>query len=346
MDYRIGILVLGYNSKQYIQECFDSIQSQDYKKIILYFGDNGSSDDSVSYVKEHYPLAKVLDFKANHGFAKGNNLLLKEAFGKGMDLCLVLNPDTVLVKNSVSTLINSYESKREKNLKVGLIQPVLLLYQDKTKINTIGNAVHLMGFGFCKDQGKKYVPIKEDKEILSVSGAAMLISKELFDVIGGFDEDFFMYSEDEDLSLRAFLYGYTNYLSSRSILYHKYSFSKNKNKWFYEERNRFYILFKNYPSSLLLFLILPAIATEILVTLYSIIDGWLVQKVKSYVDVFSQLPGILKKRSEIRGKVIASSPILVHKLNSSLEFEGVTNRAFIFANVFYFFIKKTLLILY
>jgi GT2 family glycosyltransferase len=300
MNKKVGVLILGYNSIGYLKKCFNSLQIQDFKKISIFYGDNGSNDKSVTFVKKNYPNIKTFDLKINNGYAKGNNLLLKIAFDQGMDLCFILNPDTILKKNTISSLVDSYIKHSDKGVKVGLTQPVILLNQDKTRINTIGNAVHLLGFGFCKDYMRKYSPIKKDKEILSVSGTGMLISKELYKGIGGFDEDFFMYSEDEDLSIRSFLSGYKNILASKSVMYHNYLFSKNKNKWFYSERNRLLIMLKNYPVKLLLFLAVPFFITEIFVLIYSLSTGWFLQKIKSYADVIKKIIFGYKKRKPFK----------------------------------------------
>lgn len=300
MNQKVGVLILGYNNLKYLKKCFNSILIQDYKNIFIYYGDNGSKDNSVAFTKKNYPKIKVISFKDNHGYAKGNNILLKMAFKDGVELCFIINPDTVLKIKTISKLINSYNFHKNKGFKVGLIQPVILLDQDRSKINTVGNAIHLMGFGFCKDYMKKYTPIKKDTEILSVSGTGMLVSKELYENIGDFDEDFFMYNEDQDLSIRSFLSGYKNFLSSKSVMYHKYSFVKNKNKWFYSERNRLLIMLKNYPLKLLLFLAVPFFITEILVLIYSLFTGWFFQKIISYLDVAKKLITGYKKRKPFK----------------------------------------------
>jgi len=339
MNQKVGVLILGYNNFGYLKECFDSILVQDYKNISIYFGDNGSKDGSISFVKKNYPKIKVHDLKINNGYARGNNLLLEIAFKDGMDLCFIINPDTVLKKNTISNLVNSFNYQKNNGVKVGLIQPVILLYEDKTKINTIGNAVHLMGFGFCKDYMKAYVSIKKDKEILSVSGTAMMIPKDLYEDVGAYDEDFFMYCEDEDLSIRSFLFGYKNFLSSKSVMYHKYSFSKNKDKWFYTERNRLLIMLKNYPAKLLLLLTIPFFITEALVIIYSLFDGWFFQKISSYIDIIKKIAQGYKKRKSLRiGKNY------INKLEYSLNFAPINKVSIVF-NWMYLFFKKIVLFL-
>lgn len=340
MDQKIGVLILGYNSLNYLKECLDSLQIQDYKNVSIYFGDNGSKDNSISFVKKNYPKVKAKDLKINNGYARGNNLLLKIAFAQGMNLCFVLNPDTILKRNTISELVRSYNDQKNKGIKVGLIQPVILLAQDKSRINTIGNAIHLLGFGFCKNYMKIYTPIKKDKDILSVSGTGMLISKEFYKDIGAFDEDFFMYCEDEDLSIRSFLSGYKNILSSKSILYHKYSFSKNKNKWFYTERNRLLIMLKNYPAKLLLFLAIPFLITEIFVIIYSLFGGWFFQKILSYMNIMKKIMCGYKKR-----KPFKVEKNYISKLEYSLNFKPIHKISIIF-NWPYLFYKKILIFLY
>lgn len=337
MDKKIGVLILGYNNLQYLKKCLKSLQTQDYKNIYIYYGDNGSNDGSMDFVKKNYPKIRIADLKVNNGYAKGNNLLLKIAFDEGMGLCFVLNPDTELRKNTISKLVNSYVDHSKKGIKVGLIQPVILLGQDKTRINTVGNAVHLLGFGFCKDYMKKYVPINKDKEILSVSGTGMLISKEFYEDIGAFDEDFFMYNEDQDLSIRSYLSGYKNFLSSKSIMYHNYTFLKNKNKWFYSERNRLLILLKNYPAKLLLLLTIPFLITEMFVLTYSLFTGWFFQKIFSYIDVAIKIIQGYKKRKPF---IVENN--YIKRLEYSLNFKPIHKVPVIF-NWPYLIYKKFLL---
>jgi len=340
MDKKVGVLILGYNNLHYLKKCLKSLQIQDYKNIFIYYGDNGSNDGSMDFVKKNYPKIRIVDLKVNNGYAKGNNLLLKIAFNEGMDLCFILNPDTELRKNTISKLVSSYDNHSKKGIKVGLIQPVILLGQEKPRINTVGNAVHLLGFGFCKDYMKKYSPIKTDKEILSISGSGMLIPKDLYEDIGAFDEDFFMYNEDQDLSIRAYLSGYKNFLSSQSIMYHNYSFLKNKNKWFYSERNRLLILLKNYPAKLLLFLAIPFLVTEILVLTYAIFTGWFFQKIYSYIDVVIKMVKGYKKRKPFRVE-----KNYIKRLEYSLNFKPIHKVPAIF-NFPYFIFKNILIYFY
>ena len=186
---------------------------------------------------------------------------------------------------------------------------------------------------------KAYVSIKKDKEILSVSGTAMMIPKDLYEDVGAYDEDFFMYCEDEDLSIRSFLFGYKNFLSSKSVMYHKYSFSKNKDKWFYTERNRLLIMLKNYPAKLLLLLTIPFFITEALVIIYSLFDGWFFQKISSYIDIIKKIAQGYKKRKSLRiGKNY------INKLEYSLNFAPINKVSIVF-NWMYLFFKKIVLFL-
>jgi len=98
MNQKVGVLILGYNNLEYLKKCFNGILIQDYKNIFIYYDDNGSKDDSIAFVKNNYSNIKVRSFNNNYGYAKGNNVLLKIAFEDGMNLCFVLNPDTVLKK--------------------------------------------------------------------------------------------------------------------------------------------------------------------------------------------------------------------------------------------------------
>jgi GT2 family glycosyltransferase len=187
---------------------------------------------------------------------------------------------------------------------------------------------------------KKYSSIKADNEILSVSGSGMLIPKELYEDIDAFDEDFFMYNEDQDLSIRSFLSGYKNFLSSQSIMYHNYTFLKNKNKWFYSERNRLLILLKNYPAKLLLLLTIPFLITEMFVLAYSLFTGWFFQKIFSYIDVAIKIIQGYKKRKPFR---VENN--YIKRLEYSLNFKPIHKVPIIF-DWPYFVYKKFLMLFF
>jgi GT2 family glycosyltransferase len=130
--------------------------------------------------------------------------------------------------------------------------------QSPQYINTCGNDVHISGITLCRGMGQSSEAFSRQEEVGAVSGAAFAIRSELFETLCGFDESFFMYMEDTDLSLRARLLGYRCVCVPDSIVYHRYTLRFGPRKTFYQERNRYLMILKclRRPTLLLLFPVL------------------------------------------------------------------------------------------
>ena len=327
-DPKVAVLVLCTNEKRFLKGVLNSLLNQTYKNIRIYVLDNNSTDGSSKLISDF--KLKILNLKHIHftsdlGYAKGNNKGLEKAFREGADLCLVLNSDIIFERNMVAGLVATYQEKKEEDIKVGLIQPVVLIAKDRTKVNTTGNAIHYLGFGYCQDLFKKYRLIKKNKEIISASGTAVLIPKSYYEDIGGFDETFFMYTEDQDLSWRGLIAGYRHFLAANSVVFHYYQFSRYKLKKYQEEKNRLMILLKNYSIKSLILLGPMLLANEVAMILYSLFEGWFFLKIKTYWVILINLKNILKNRKKIQTKRIIADKILFSKFKATIYFKPINN---------------------
>jgi len=323
VENKVIVLILGYKAIDYLDECISSLLNQTYKNFEIWFGDNNSNDGSVEYLNKNFPKVKSFQFKKNSGYAGGNNKLIRKAFNEGADFCLVLNADTKSDKYLILNLVNSYKKISKKN-KVGLIQPAVMLYDQPKKINTIGNVIHYLGFGYCGSYLTDSIP-KKDKEIISVSGTTMFISKDYYKNVGLFDESFFMYNEDQDYSWRGLIQGYKHFLSVEGRVWHKYSFSKNKNKMYHSEKNRLMMIFENYERKTLFRLLPIIILNEFLMMFYSLFTGWFLQKIRSYFFLFKHRENIKNKRKNKQTNRIIGDKEIIEKFESKLEFEVMNN---------------------
>jgi GT2 family glycosyltransferase len=135
----------------------------------------------------------------------------------------------------------------------------VLLMDAPNRINACGNDMHLAGFTLCRGAGARRESYAERSEVGAVSGAAFAMRRELFEVLGGFDESFFLYMEDSDLSLRARLAGYRCLYVPDSVVYHDYRLHFGPQKTYYHERNRYVMMLKAFRWPTLLFMA-PALA--------------------------------------------------------------------------------------
>lgn len=320
----IAILIVGYKSRNDLKDCLRSIFSSNYKNFRVFFIDN-SPDGSIEYIKSNFPKVTIVPNKENLGYAGGNNVLIKKAIEQKADYVFVLNPDTIIDSNCLEVLIKQANKRT-------ILQPLLLLHNGKKKtnlVNSAGNDLNYLGFSYCGDYKKDKKEIENNKNIALASGAAIFIPTEIIKKIGSYDESFFMYHEDVDLNWRARIFGYNIRLINDAIVWHKYSFSRNKNKMFYAERNRLLFLYKNFSLKYLLLIFPVFIINEILVTIYAIFTGWGMQKIQATFAAIHRMPSEKKqrklqllriKRTQSEMKKMISNNIAFSELSSSFIF--------------------------
>lgn len=249
----VSIIIVNYNGFPELARCLNSlITSGEVGRNEIIVVDNCSTDGSVEALKPTFPWVKLVVNERNSGYGHGNNLGRFHANGKYLAF---LNPDTEVTPGWLEPLITVLDSDPE----VGLVTPRLHQKAEPEILNACGHQVHLTGIVQCRGLGKTGDLYRDREEVNAVSGAAFVIRGELFDLLGGFDEPFFMYIEDTDLSWRARLAGYSCVYVPESIVYHDYELSFGPRKLFYYERNRYNLLVKNLHWATL-GMLLPALA--------------------------------------------------------------------------------------
>jgi GT2 family glycosyltransferase len=233
-----SVIVVAYNNKDSLRECLGSLLRTLPSACEILLVDNASIDGSADLVVEGYPAVKLIRSQVNLGFAGGNNLAATDARGEYL---VFLNPDTTTMPGWLEKLL----APLEENLQIGLTTPQILLMRSPEIINTCGNNIHLSGLTLCRGVGLKRGELSIQEEVGAVSGAAFAIKRELFLKLGGFDDRFFMYMEDADLSWRARLAGYDCTYVPTSLVYHDYELRFRANKVLFQERNRYCMLLKN-----------------------------------------------------------------------------------------------------
>lgn len=318
----VGVVLVSYNSEGYIKDCLSSLKKQTYKNFKTILVDNNSSDNSIKLAKKLCPKIRIIKNKKNLGFAGGNNIGIKNAFrNKKTKYAICLNIDTKLDKDWLRKLVKV----AEENENVGSVQSKVLLYNKPSKINTAGNEVNFLGVGYCGNYLRESSTQIKIKQIAYSSGSSVLYSRQALEDVGLFDEDFFMYQEDLDLSWRLALKGYKNLLSPKSIVYHKYCFSKAKYKFYYLEKNRLIVLLKNYSIKTILLISPIGIFFELGMIFYSIFNHFFIEKMKSYFSFILNLPKTIKKRKHIQKTRELPDREIIKNFSSEIRFEEVDN---------------------
>ena len=246
----VSIILSNYNGLKHLKECFDSLNNLDYQNFEIIFIDNCSQDKSVEFIKNNYPHVRIIQNEKDYGFSGANNIAAKQAKG---EYIAFLNIDTVVDKNWLKELVKVAEKSKD----IGIVVSKMYYYHNKTLINYAGGCFD--GYGKTLHIGEN----QKDKNILNVERetfyacfAAALIKRRLYNKIELFDSIYYAYSEDLDLSWRAWISGYRVIYTPKSFIYHKIGqiirTEKSPRKTFYYERNILRTILKNYESSTLI----------------------------------------------------------------------------------------------
>jgi GT2 family glycosyltransferase len=252
--------------------------------------DNGSTDGCLDSFSEQFPGARIVYNGSNIGFAAANNRAAQIARN---NVFVFVNPDTRVHPDWLRHLLQPFEDPG-----VGLTTSKMLLMSDPETINSCGTTMHISGLTLCRGMGRPMESHAEGDEVAAIQGAAFAIRRELFELLGGFDEDFFIYVEESDLSLRARLNGWKCRYVPQSIVWHDYNLRFGPNKVLYQERNRYVMLLKTLKWPTLIALLPVYVLAEIVTWGFVLLKDrshWK-NKLRAYHSIMVNWPAIMRKR--------------------------------------------------
>lgn len=232
----LSVVILNYNVRYFLEQCIRSVQKAianlEAEIIII---DNNSPDDSCEMVKSKFPKITLIENKENVGFSKANNQAVKIA--KGKYIC-ILNPDTVVSEDCFEKSLLYY--KKQPN--IGALGVFLMdgtgSFLPESKRNFPSPKTSLLKLlGQDSRYYAEHLNPKEHGPVEVLVGAFMLMTKVIYDEVGGFDEDYFMYGEDIDLSYKITKAGYENYYFGEAVVLHYKGESTKRDDAYYD---RFY----------------------------------------------------------------------------------------------------------
>lgn len=242
----ISIVIPNYNGKKYLKNCIDAI----YKKVYLDKSefeviviDNASKDDDFKWISQYKDI-KFVALDKNYGFSRAVNEGIKISSG---EYVILLNNDTEILEEFVEELFNCIDSDD----KIFSACSKMIQYHDKDLIDDAGDEYNLLGWAYKRGDGKDVESYSKAQEVFSSCAGAAIYRKSIFDEIGLFDESFFAYMEDVDISYRARIHGYKNIYCPDAKVYHIGSATSgskyNDFKIELAARNNIFVPYKNMP---------------------------------------------------------------------------------------------------
>lgn len=319
---KVLVIVLTYNAAEYLGDCLSSVARVQYPreffKVLVV--DNGSTDGSVEFMETNFPDIEIIVNDTNLGFAGGNNVGMRYAIDHGFDFAYLLNQDTVVDAN----FINEAVAVAQTDTRIGAVQSKLLLHDKPELINSRGNMIHYLGFAFAGGYLEQDRQL-EISEIAYASGASCLLRVSALKEVGVFNDSFFMYHEDTDLGWRFWLAGWRVVLAPKSVVYHKYEFSRSIKKFYFMERNRTTVLLQNYKMATM-FVIAPALfVMNGAMLINSIINGWWKEELSAYAYFINTLvwKNILATRRTVQALRKQKDRDVISRFTGRIEFQDV-----------------------
>jgi len=217
MKPRVYVLLLNWNGWRDTLECLTSLQHLKYDNFSVVVLDNGSTDDSVKRIRESFSSAILIENGQNRGFAAGNNVGIRYALERGGDYVWLLNNDTVVDPDALSTLVAVAES----DPRLGAVGSVLYYMTEPDRIQAWGGGQVSLLLGTSSHYTR---PVKNEK-IGYLTGASILVKRAAIERVGFLDEGFFMYWEDVDYCFRLRKAGWCLAVAPESRVFHKVSSS-------------------------------------------------------------------------------------------------------------------------
>ena len=293
----VSIIILNYNAGQLLLDCVNSIKKSNYDNFEIIIVDNMSNDQSHKKCKSKFPEVKLIENMKNFGYCEGNNIGIRKARG---DFIMILNPDTIVEPNCIRELIFAHEKLGE-----GLYQPKILSLNEKQVLQSTGNMLHVFGFGYAKDKGKKDEEVDEEiKKIGYASGTCLFTSRNVLEKVGLLDSFLFLYHDDLDLGWRASQIGINSYYVPKSKIYHveSYSLKWSAKKFYWLERNRKYCLLTHYSKNTYAKMYSSLCLVDLFVWFFYLSKGFLGAKIRAELDIRRNRKFIETKYQELEKK--------------------------------------------
>jgi GT2 family glycosyltransferase len=244
----IAIVILNWNGKHFLETFLPSVMAHSGTAEVI-VADNGSTDDSVSYLQQSFPSVRIIRLDKNLGFTGGYNAALRQI---NTDYYVLLNSDVQVTAGWLEPVVEMME----KDKSIGAVQPKVLSFHRTDEFEYAGAAggfIDKYGYPFCRGRifqslEKDNHQYDDDAEIFWATGACMFVRASAFHQVNGFDENFFAHMEEIDLCWRFQSAGYSVHYCGKSTVYHVGAgtlLKSNPHKTYLNFRNNLFLLYKN-----------------------------------------------------------------------------------------------------
>ncbi len=294
---KISVVVVNFNGKRFLDDCLSSLAAQTYMEYEVIVVDNASQDGSVEHIRSRFPWARIVENKVNLGSTGGNNSGIREASG---EFIATLNNDTRVEKDFLERLAGPMSDSGIGMCGSKMVYP-------NGKINSTGLCLSRSGASWDRGASEEDLgQYDRQEEIFGACAGAALYRRKMLDEIGLFDEDFFIFMEDIDLTLRARCAGWRCIYVPGAVAHHLHGATAGVGSdltVYYGNRNIMWLPAKNYPLPFLITCLPWILGRNLMALVYYTLKGRGRVVMKAKWDGLLGLPKIMAKRKTILRKV-------------------------------------------
>ena len=338
MNKRVAIVILNWNGRKMLEQFLPSVVEHSATAQIV-VADNGSTDDSLDFLRTNYPQIQLVINDKNYGFAEGYNKALAHVEA---DYYVILNSDVEVTPNWIEPVVELMESDEN----IAICQPKLLSHINRENFEYAGGAggfIDRFGYPFCR--GRVFSTLEKDegqyddvREVFWATGAAMFVKAPLFHKLGGFDGDFFAHMEEIDFCWRAKNSGYKVMYCPASKIYHVGGGTlppSSPFKTFLNFRNNFALLYKNLRRISIAYVFPARIVLDYVAAVRFLTEGkpkefWAV--VRAHFAFYGMVPSLTRKRRKMDhrkvGEIYRGSVVFANFLFKKNKFSQYDEKKF------------------
>lgn len=310
---KVAVVILNYNGRKFLEAFLPNVIANcDSNLTEIIVADNASTDDSVAFMREHFPEIRLIENGSNGGFSTGYNLALRQIEAQ---YYVLLNSDIEVTPRWIEPVVELMDAHPE----IAACQPKILSYYHKEQFEyagACGGFIDKFGYPFCR--GRVFQNLEDDKEqydnpceVFWATGACMFVRADLYHQIGGLDDSFFAHMEEIDLCWRLKNTGYKVYCCPQSKVYHIGGGTLPKNsprKTYLNFRNNLSLLVKNLPEYRVKRTIVYRIFLDWVAAFKFLVEGCpkdFCMVFKAHRDFYKRLPSLRAKRSQTGHKQVS-----------------------------------------
>jgi GT2 family glycosyltransferase len=289
-EIEISVVVLAFGPEPYLSEVVRSVLDTTGGDVEILLIDNGAPQAVGALLADE--RLQVFTPPANLGYAGGCNYGAARARGQRL---VFLNSDAVCLPGSVAALVAALSDPS-----VGIASGDVRLADAPELMNSAGNPVHYLGVVWAGGYGEPAAGYRQARDVAAASGAFLGVRRDVWDRLDGFDDRYFAYHEDTDLSLRAWQAGLRVVFVPAATVLHHYEFSRTASKQYLLERNRWLTVLTVYPTPLLLRLLPSLLAFDLALLAVAAVQGWAGAKVRGWVWLVRHARHIRRRRDWVQ----------------------------------------------